>query len=207
MPTINQLSTADVLVGADQVPIYSSENGDARKTSLNAIKDFVLQPSDATGILAISSLFVFRKTVQVVANLTTAYQNIANYDQTLVAPANRTSISLSPVLGEMILTRDIAVADFNVAFTGSWATNRDLTLAVLVGTDLAPFESSFKYIGAGRGNGVAVTATFSGPVANLNNGGNIIKAGEKIRLVAKMNVADTLTITQVAFVVQPLDGI
>lgn len=207
MPTINQLSTADVLTGADQIPIYSSENGDARKTSLNAIKDFVLEPSDATGILAISSLFVFRKTVQEVVALTTAYQNVKNFDQVLVAPASRTSISLSPVLGEMVLTRDIAVADFNVAFTGSWPTNRDLTLAVLVGTDANPFESSFKYIGAGRGNGVAVTATFSGPVANLNNGGNIIKAGEKIRLVAKFNTADNLTITQVAFVVQPLDGI
>jgi hypothetical protein len=34
MSTINQLSAVDQVVSSDQVPIYSSENGDARKASM-----------------------------------------------------------------------------------------------------------------------------------------------------------------------------
>jgi hypothetical protein len=46
MTTINQLSAVDAVVSSDQVPIYSSTNGDARKASMSVIKDYVL--SDAT---------------------------------------------------------------------------------------------------------------------------------------------------------------
>jgi hypothetical protein len=46
MTTINQLSAVDAVVSSDQVPIYSSANGDARKASMSVIKDYVL--SDAT---------------------------------------------------------------------------------------------------------------------------------------------------------------
>lgn len=46
MTTINQLSAVDTVASSDQVPIYSSGNGDARKASLSVIKDYVL--SDAT---------------------------------------------------------------------------------------------------------------------------------------------------------------
>lgn len=46
MTTINQLSAVDAVVSSDQVPIYSSSNGDARKASMSVIKDYVL--SDAT---------------------------------------------------------------------------------------------------------------------------------------------------------------
>lgn len=40
MPTINQLSAVDQVQPGDQVPIYSSENGDARKASLSLLKQF-----------------------------------------------------------------------------------------------------------------------------------------------------------------------
>jgi hypothetical protein len=42
MTTINQLSAVDAVVSSDQVPIYSSSNGDARKASMSVIKSFVL---------------------------------------------------------------------------------------------------------------------------------------------------------------------
>lgn len=208
MPTINQLATADVLVGADQVPIYSSENGDARKTSLNAIKEFVNTPDDGIeGILAISSLFVLRKTTPVTIAVGTSFQNIDNYDSSpFIVPSGRTSLSPSAVIGEMVATRDIAAVQFHVALNGTWPTNRDLTLGILLGSDANPFESSFGFVGAGRGANT-VSASFSGISANLNNGGNVIRAGEKIRLVAKFNTADNLTLNKVAFEVQPLDGI
>lgn len=40
MPTINQLSAVDAVVSSDQVPIYSSENGDARKASMATLLAF-----------------------------------------------------------------------------------------------------------------------------------------------------------------------
>jgi len=41
MATINQLSAVDQVVSSDQIPIYSSEQGDARKASLAVIAAFV----------------------------------------------------------------------------------------------------------------------------------------------------------------------
>jgi len=40
MSTINQLSAVDSVVSSDQVPIYSSENGDARKASMATLLAF-----------------------------------------------------------------------------------------------------------------------------------------------------------------------
>lgn len=40
MPQINQLPTASVLTGGDLLPIYSSQNGDARKLSLSSLISF-----------------------------------------------------------------------------------------------------------------------------------------------------------------------
>jgi hypothetical protein len=41
MPTINQLSSTGAVVSSDQVPIYSSENGDARKASLATLAKYL----------------------------------------------------------------------------------------------------------------------------------------------------------------------
>lgn len=40
MPQINQLAAADQVQPSDQIPIYSSANGDARKASLTLLKAF-----------------------------------------------------------------------------------------------------------------------------------------------------------------------
>ena len=40
MTTINQLSAADSVQSSDQMPVYSSENGDARKASLSLLRTF-----------------------------------------------------------------------------------------------------------------------------------------------------------------------
>lgn len=45
MPTINQLTSVDTVVASDQFPIYSSANGDARKSSMTTLVNF-LQTSD-----------------------------------------------------------------------------------------------------------------------------------------------------------------
>lgn len=40
MPQINQLAAVDQVQPGDQIPIYSSDNGDARKASLSLLKTF-----------------------------------------------------------------------------------------------------------------------------------------------------------------------
>lgn len=40
MPTINQLAQIQTLTGADQIPVYSASNGDARKASLTTLVDY-----------------------------------------------------------------------------------------------------------------------------------------------------------------------
>jgi hypothetical protein len=41
MPTINQLSAVDTVVGSDQVPIYASGQGDARKAAMSVILQYM----------------------------------------------------------------------------------------------------------------------------------------------------------------------
>ena len=41
MPTINQLSAVDSLLASDLVPIFSQANGDARKSSLTLLAEFI----------------------------------------------------------------------------------------------------------------------------------------------------------------------
>ena len=42
MPTISQLTATSSVQDTDQVPVYSTDNGDARKASLSVIKAYVL---------------------------------------------------------------------------------------------------------------------------------------------------------------------
>lgn len=41
MTEINKLTSVDTVTGSDQVPIYSSSNGDARKASMNTIRSYI----------------------------------------------------------------------------------------------------------------------------------------------------------------------
>lgn len=43
MPTINQLATVSALSGGDQLPVYSTNNGDARKSSINTLMTYFQQ--------------------------------------------------------------------------------------------------------------------------------------------------------------------
>jgi len=67
MPTINQLSAVDSLSAGDQVPLYSSSQGDARKFSLTTLVTFL---SDAFSTLTVSSYV--KTTATTVADLPSA---------------------------------------------------------------------------------------------------------------------------------------
>lgn len=51
MSTISQLTAVDEVVGADQVPIYSSENGDARKASMTVLAAYIQTLLSSTGAM------------------------------------------------------------------------------------------------------------------------------------------------------------
>ena len=208
MATINKLSAVDSVSAGDQFVVFATDLGDARRAPASVVREFM--QSDITlpnGLMDIATIYEMRAVTPVALAIGITYANIPNWSDSLVMPAGRTSIATMLVLGEFVMQRDCAGVMFWVALQGTWPTNRDLTLGILVGPDAAPYESSFQFLGAGRGGGAGVSAAFSGTVANLLNPGGIIKAGEKVRLVAKMNVADTLNLTRAAFVVQTLDGI
>jgi hypothetical protein len=54
MATINQLSPVSSVSGGDQIPVYNTSNGDARKMSINALTEYMdeqLLPNNATEVL------------------------------------------------------------------------------------------------------------------------------------------------------------
>ncbi len=170
MTTINKLSSVDQLVASDQVPVYSSENGDARKASMNVVREFIQDGFVPDGgILATSGFYAMRKIPAAPETIavTTSYANFTTYDSPVqIFPSGRDSIAGMLTLGEFVAQRDMDAVMFWASLTGTWPTNRDLTIAVLVGTDAAPYEVGAKFIGAGRGAGNFVSAMFSSPHAN-----------------------------------------
>ena len=53
MPTINQLPVINTLSNGDQLPVYSPNNGDARRTSLSSLLAF-FQQNFASPTLAVN---------------------------------------------------------------------------------------------------------------------------------------------------------
>lgn len=54
MPTISQLTATYSLTDTDQVPVYSTDNGDARKASLSTLKAYLISTT-ATGVLSVTA--------------------------------------------------------------------------------------------------------------------------------------------------------
>lgn len=72
MPTINQLSAVDTVAAGDAIPLYSQAQGDARKSSITVLIDFIRQNlgiASGTSFTASSYLKVSSVTV---ANLPAA---------------------------------------------------------------------------------------------------------------------------------------
>ena len=89
MTTINQLSSLDTLSGGDQLPVFSTGNGDARKSSISLLLSYIaanLGSASGTSI----TLSSFIKTTPVpVASLPTGTAGtracVTNATQTLTA--------------------------------------------------------------------------------------------------------------------------
>lgn len=131
MPQINQLSSTDEVQPGDQVPIYSSSNGDARKSSLSLLKTFFQE-----GITAADD-----KITQYAAPSATAFSVQVNNDTdsvwlvltptagfaagTLVLPAVANCVDRQEVLVNCTQT----VTTLTVSGNGSTVTGAPTTLA------------------------------------------------------------------------------
>lgn len=206
MTSINQLSSQDTVSGATQFAAYSPSNGDTRRVSGEALKNFIQEDFvPAGGILGMASVYAMRITTPRVVAVTTSYANVPNYESSIASNTVGTFVAM-PTTGEFVATRDVAMVQFWLGLSGSWPTNRDLTVGVLVGPDAAPFESAFRFVGAGRGVGNPMTADVSGIANNLLVPFGTIKAGDKVRLVIKNSVADNLNLDRLSVAILTMDG-
>lgn len=205
----NQPSVASLSPG-DLLPLWSSQNGDTRKAPLSLLTSYLAALMTLpNGILSAASAYVMNAGV-LAPNLGNAYANIAGWDATksFILPAGSQSFGLVPATGEMVAGRAIQACLVNVNIAMTYAAARTLTLAILTGPDLSPYETPLHFAGIGQA-AAQMYANFTGLVYNPNNVGGKINAGDKLRLVAKYDVVGptVLNVQSISMQVQTLDGL
>ena len=209
MPDINQLSSVSSVSDSDQVPLFVANSQATRRATVSQLREALqngFQPPG--GILGISSYYVMRGMTASAVPLTTvpAPFNATQYSSpSFTLPSGAQSLLFDAANGRLIATRDIQAVEFTASVSGTWPTSRDLTLSVQVGDPANLFTSAFQSIMSGGGANPR-TVEISGPTSNLNDTLGFIRAGQIIRLVASLNVADTLNLTRIAFAVKTIDG-
>lgn len=69
MPTINQLSTLNEVTSADKLIVYSNDNGDARKASINTVRQYIEGAFEDVSAETITLSTYSKVTTKTVANL------------------------------------------------------------------------------------------------------------------------------------------
>ncbi len=69
MPTINQLSTINEVTSADKLIVYSNDNGDARKASINTVRQYIEGAFKDVSAETITLSTYSKVTTKTVANL------------------------------------------------------------------------------------------------------------------------------------------
>lgn len=72
MPTINQLATLNEVTSADKLIVYSNDNGDARKASINTVREFMESAFVDVEATTITLANYSKVTTKTVANLPSA---------------------------------------------------------------------------------------------------------------------------------------
>lgn len=209
MADINQLSAISSLSDSDQIPVFYTGSQSARRATISQLRQTIEDGFQVPGgLLGLSSYYVMRGVSASAVALTTTPSpfNATQYSSpSFSLPANGASLQFDPANGRFIALRDIEAVEFTASISGTWPANRDLTLSVQLGDPLNLFTSAFQYISSGGGANPR-TPLVSGPASNLNDTLGVIRAGQIIRLVASMSVADTLNLTRIAFAVKTMDG-
>lgn len=215
MSDILNQSQVQSLSPADQLLLWSSQNGDTRRTPLSLLTTYLTSLMTLpSGLLSASSLYVMNAGA-LAPNLSNVYANFANQNPvgavtnpSRIFPASGQSLGLSPVAGEFVASRNIQACMVNVNIAMTYAAARLLTLAILTGPDLTPYETPLHFSGIGQA-AVQMYANFTGLVFNPNNVNGQINAGDKIRLVAKYDIVGptVLNVQSISTQIQTLDGI
>lgn len=130
MATINQLAQVDSLSSADQVPIYSASNGDARKSSLNQLAAFLqtqlVVQDDKTTQYAAPSSTGFTVNVQTSGSTWLVLTPTAGFAAgTIVLPAVATVKDRQ----ELLVNCTQSVTTLTVSGNGATVTGAPTTLA------------------------------------------------------------------------------
>lgn len=215
MSDILNQSQVQSLSPADQLLLWSSANGDTRRTPLSLLTSYLASLMTLpNGLLSASGVYVMNAGV-LAPNLSNVYANIAAQNSlgapvvpSIIFPASGQALGLVPATGEFIAGRIIKACRVTVNIAMTYAAARQLTLAVLTGPDLTPYETPLHFSALGQA-GVQMYASFEGVVYNPNNVNGQINAGDKIRLVAKYDIAGptVLNIQSLSTQIQTLDGI
>lgn len=206
MTTFNQLSEASSVSTSDQIPIYSTSNGQPRKASLNALVSLV--QSNLTlpdGLFTGSRVYGLRSTTSTAQAVTTSYSLIGNQNIAINVPSEGDSIYVDTTTGYMTALRDMDACMFYATVEATVPSSRYLTTSVIVGPDSSTFDCDFKSTLTGA-TGIVQTISFSGLLLNFNNPFGQIKSGDKIKLMTKINTNDNVTFTRSSLIVIPLDG-
>jgi hypothetical protein len=106
MPTINRLSALDTLQGGDQIPVYDQSNGDARKSSLTLLSDYVQSTIPAASVSTFTTQKSSPAATGFSVNVTDTGVNVhliltpaAGYAVgTIILPQSITSVDMQEVL-------------------------------------------------------------------------------------------------------------
>lgn len=120
MPQINQLPLVAQLSSGDQIPIYSPQNGDARRTSVNSLLDFFQQsfaaPTVATTIYTPSTGFSIGVPTPVSEQQWVLLQPAGTLSSgTLTLPLN----TATPDGTEVLVTTTQTITTFTIALNGA----------------------------------------------------------------------------------------
>ncbi|PTB28846.1 hypothetical protein C9I56_11185 [Paraburkholderia caribensis] len=209
MANINQLSTDTQPQLADQLALWSQNNGQPRKVSLSAILELIQSNlSMPNGLLSASSLYELRRTQAETLAVGPSPVIVAPYDANgnTVLPIGGTALTLNVVTGVMQASRVIEAAELWVCIDGSLPSPRVLTLQVQTGPGGGGgiYTSELQAIKTGTGN--PDSFHFAGILQNPNNVNGQINAGDVVQIVASADQATTLSISRMSFIVRPLDG-
>lgn len=92
MTTINQLPTMTLVTAPDQIPVFSSQNGDARKAAMSVVRDYIVSDLQNGFSVTLTASSYLKATSMLVANLPAAatagagaHATVTNATQTLTA--------------------------------------------------------------------------------------------------------------------------
>lgn len=131
MATIDQLTAVDSVVSADQIPIYSSTNGDARKASIAVVSDYI------ESLLSVNDNKTTQYSAPSATSFTVAVSNSGNSTWLVLTPTagfaagtlTLPEVSVCTDKQELLVNCTQSVTTLTIGGNGSTVTGAPTTLA------------------------------------------------------------------------------